>query len=558
MSQAELVRVVTYYRMSTDRQEASIPEQREAVEAYARKHGYRILREYRDEGISGDATEKRDGFKRMLADATAKGDFAIVLCWDQDRFGRFDPLEAGFWIKPLRDAGVRLETVAQGKIDWEDFAGQIIYAVQQGGKHQFLRDLSRNTTRGMLAKARAGFWLGGPPPYGYAVQGGRLVLGDPAQIEVVRWLFHTYLNTDISVRGLTASLNERRVPAPNGGLWNVAAVHKILTRPTYTGDPVWNRRRLGKYNAVEGGEIVRSRKRRQATEKSARKDWVVGKERHDPLIDRDTFERVQAKLESRRDRKTPHRGGGDFLFTRLLFCGHCGHPMHGSRLSSTKNGRNYTYIRYLCGRYNQCGKDGCRCNTLVERVLLDVVVRRIQTYFTDPVNLDLLRREVSRRLELRANCDPEAQRRLRARIKELGGQIDRGAERLLTAPADLTETLAAKLRQWQDERKRLQQDLEAMEKTEGGADAEEVNTDRVMERLGTLRERIGQADRGLLREAIRQLVVKIECWFDYVPYGTKRQKSVLRRGVISVRRDALLHRHVNGARAFAPVNWGGG
>ena len=50
-----------------------------------------------------------------------------VLCWDQDRFGRFDPLEAGYWIKPLRDAGIRLETVAQGRIDWEDFAGRIIF-----------------------------------------------------------------------------------------------------------------------------------------------------------------------------------------------------------------------------------------------------------------------------------------------------------------------------------------------------------------------------------------------------------------------------------------------
>jgi site-specific DNA recombinase len=310
MSQAHQIRAVTYYRMSTDRQESSIAEQREAVVAYAAKHGYRILREYLDEGISGDATEKRAGFKRMLADATARGDFAVVLCWDQDRFGRFDPLEAGYWIKPLRDAGVRLETIAQGRIDWEDFAGQIIYTVQQGGKHQFLRDLSRNTTRGMLAKARVGKWLGGPPPYGYALRDGRLAPGDPAEVEVVRWLFRTYLETDISVRGLTASLNERGVPAPNGGLWNIAVVHKILTRPTYTGDPVWNRRRLGKYNAVEGGEIVRSRKRRQATEKSARQDWVVGKDPHEPLIDHDTFERVQAKLEARRDRKTPHRGAG--------------------------------------------------------------------------------------------------------------------------------------------------------------------------------------------------------------------------------------------------------
>jgi site-specific DNA recombinase len=158
--------VVAYYRMSTDRQERSIPEQREAVLAYAAGRSYQVVREYKDEGVSGDATEKRLGFQQMLRDSKEKADFEAVLCWDQDRFGRFDPLEAGYWIKPLRDAGVRLETVGQGRIDWDDFAGRIVYAVQQEGKHAFLRDLSRNVLRGKLAAAAEGRWNGGKPPYG--------------------------------------------------------------------------------------------------------------------------------------------------------------------------------------------------------------------------------------------------------------------------------------------------------------------------------------------------------------------------------------------------------
>ena len=87
---------VTYYRMSRDRQETSIADQQKAVHAYAAKHGYQIVREYKDEGISGDATEKRVEFQKMIRDAGERKDFAVVLCWDQDRFGRFDPLEAGY------------------------------------------------------------------------------------------------------------------------------------------------------------------------------------------------------------------------------------------------------------------------------------------------------------------------------------------------------------------------------------------------------------------------------------------------------------------------------
>jgi hypothetical protein len=87
-------------------------------------------------------------------------------CWDQDRFGRFDSLEAGYWIHPFRQAGVRLVTVTEGPINWEDFTGRVMYSLKQEGKHQFLRDLSRNTARGQTSNAKAGFSAGSDAPYG--------------------------------------------------------------------------------------------------------------------------------------------------------------------------------------------------------------------------------------------------------------------------------------------------------------------------------------------------------------------------------------------------------
>jgi len=117
--------VVLYLRMSDADQTTSIPAQRAELLKHARTRNYRVLREYLDEAISGDATERRTGFLKMREDATS-GEFGIVLAWDQDRFGRFDPLDAGYWIYPFRRAGVRLETIAQGQIDWEDLTGQLV------------------------------------------------------------------------------------------------------------------------------------------------------------------------------------------------------------------------------------------------------------------------------------------------------------------------------------------------------------------------------------------------------------------------------------------------
>ena len=113
----KLIPAVSYIRMSSGKQEASPDQQRAEVKKLAERHGCKILREYFDSAISGDATDRRKGFLEMHRAACNGRDFEVILCWDQDRFGRFDSIEAGYWIKPLRDAGVRLITVLDRQID---------------------------------------------------------------------------------------------------------------------------------------------------------------------------------------------------------------------------------------------------------------------------------------------------------------------------------------------------------------------------------------------------------------------------------------------------------
>ncbi len=555
-----MIPAVAYYRMSSDKQEASIPAQRTEVQAYAAKHGFQIIREYQDEAISGDDTEKRLVFQQMLRDAKEKRDFQAVLCWDQDRFGRFDPLEAGYWIKPLRDAGIYLETVAQGRINWDDFSGRIIYAVQQEGKHAFLRDLSRNTARGMLAKARQGLWLGGPPPYAYAVQDNRLVPGDPREIEVVQWLFRTYAETSASLGDLMRNLNERGIPSPGGGLWHKTAVQKILTRPHYVGDMVWNRRHDGKYHLVKGGEIKPAGGRQKPHRANTVQDWVVVSDTHPALIDRATYAKVQERLAARQGRKTPHPGGGAFLFTGLVFCGHCGSPMHGctnrhpdrDRKGRIRSQKIYAYRRYICGKYNAHGTRACTCNTLTEKQLVNVILRKIQADFLDPANLERLRQEIGRQVEAsQKQLDPDRAKRLQTRLTELDRQIDKGAERLLAAPTDLIEMLTGKLREWQQERYRLRAELAVSQAAAGDNDPKR-KIDMAIDQLGKLREHLDQGNAPLFREVIQQMVSHIECWFDQKPYG-KRMKSELNRGLIRLRPDLFVSRDVPSGRPLTMV-----
>jgi len=168
-----------------------------------------------------------------------EGEFQVVLSWDQDRFGRFDPIGGGYWILPFRNAGVRLETIAQGRIDWNDFAGRLLYLVQQEAKHAYLRDLSRNVLRGQLAKARAGEGADGSAPYGYRLEDGRRVIV-PEEAAVVRMMFEQYLK-GLAIRAVAAYLNAKGIPSPRGKRWRGSTIRSFLVNKKYTGTFIWGK-----------------------------------------------------------------------------------------------------------------------------------------------------------------------------------------------------------------------------------------------------------------------------------------------------------------------------
>jgi DNA invertase Pin-like site-specific DNA recombinase len=219
--QSSLIQAVAYVRRSDDSesQKDSIPEQRKAIQQYAEERGFRILRWYEDDAISGDDTKARRAFLQMIADAGELNNFEAILCWDKARFGRFDSIEAGYYIYPLREAGVYLATVMEGVTDWNDPTGRIVGQVMQEGKHQQLIDHSGNVTRGQLEAANKGSWIGSPP-YAYRVKGKkkkkRLVLGEDSKVRVVKRIFHEFVVDGRSMMNIADRLQAEGFPSPGG------------------------------------------------------------------------------------------------------------------------------------------------------------------------------------------------------------------------------------------------------------------------------------------------------------------------------------------------------
>lgn len=546
--------VVAYYRMSTAQQDTSIDQQRREVEKYATARGFRIIREYIDEAISGDNTEKRVQFLKMLSDA-ADGKFEKVVCWDQERFGRFDSLEAGKWLSPMLDSEVGLTTVSQGDIDFETFAGRLVYTVNQEGKNAFLKTLSDNVCRKFHQMASDGLVPSGVAAYGYDrayidAQGNevararrteespvklrrttvRLVPGDPEEVRWVKWLFETYANQDVGMTYLRDHLNAHNVPTPRYGKhWTIPSIHKMLSNERYCGDLTYGRVRAGRHNYVtksRGVVKILGKKNKGKCIKNEVADHIIVRGTHEALIDRVTFDRVQRKRETNKIRTTPGKSRETYLLAGLLICKRCGCRMTGRR----KGDR----VMYQCDNYVRYGTvGGCRLWSVNQDVFIEFIVGIVQSIVSDPKQFQALRSAVERKLTERAAVDPKLIESKRVDLKRLEREYETGKERALTAPDDLRADLFATLRTMKDRETRLKREIDDLKIVDATGSIQQ----QVKDTLACFEEFVSdhrKAPPARLSMLIRRIVQRVELSFRVRP-GTedlKRQTFEISEGVL--------------------------
>jgi DNA invertase Pin-like site-specific DNA recombinase len=497
--------VALYLRMSSDKQETSIPQQEKALRELCSRKGYRIVATYRDEGISGDATEKRRGFLKMLADAPG-GNFRRIVAYDQDRFGRFDMLEAGYYISPLRKAKVTLETIAQGLVDWENFGGRVIYGVLQEGKHQYLRDISLNILRGLTAKAEeCQGYPGGPAPYGYRrvtqLQGNRRLshlVTDEAEAAIVARIFREYLAAHASCNIVANRLNRDKVPSPGkADFWKQLAVQRILSNPAYIGMVAWGKRSSGKYS-MRSREGVIARKADTDVEPAGpimhrRPDLVP------PIVDDETFQAAQRLLKERKH--ATRRFGTIRPLSGLIRCMNCGKGMYGDGGC------------YRCSTGSR-GADGKQCSgrRVPQKPLIEMIVAKLREELGSPKALPVLRNRIAKYVAdifQKPKADPSIP--IRKRIAELEKTLADGAARLLVVPPGLVPELSKALDVVRRDRDAMLEGLataqSAGEAIEAPAPAKIVS--ELMQQFHRLDEVIAGADAARINEAFQRMGVRV-------------------------------------------------
>ncbi len=359
------LRAALYLRVSTARQaehDVSIPDQKRQGEAYCEARGYQLVETYVEPGASA-TNDRRPEFQRMIEAGTSKPTpFDVVVVHSFSRFFR-DAFDMEFYVRKLAKNGVKLLSITQEIGD--DPVHQMMRQIMALFDEYQSKENAKHVMRALKENARQGFWNGSLSPIGYRVvaaeQRGaktkKKLEIDPLHAETVRLIYRLALHGDgprgqMGVKNIVSYLNRNRIFTRDGGRWGIGRVHRILTRRTYMGEHEFNKRSKSK-ELKRTSEVV-----------------VVPVP---PIIDRETFDAVQALLKARHPTVTPSAViSGPTLLTGLIHCAKCG----GAMTIRTSKGGRYRY--YACSMKARQGPTACEGMAVPMEKLDDLVASHLE------------------------------------------------------------------------------------------------------------------------------------------------------------------------------------
>ena len=303
---------IAYYRFSSHSQnEASIDQQRDQAQAFAKAHGYNIVKEYKDAAISG-TTSDRPQYQLMLSEV-GKIRPAVIILWKTDRLGR-DRFELADAKRRIRDAGCRICLVAEPTPD--DSPESVLMETMMEGMAEFYsRQLSVNIRRGMTYNAEHALY-NGHKVWGYGVDDEKHYVVDDSVAPFVLDMFTRYADGE-AMQSICDDFNAKRLRTTRGAPFSVKTMDKMLKNRAY----------IGEYHhsgiTVEGGMPQ--------------------------IVDEELFDRAQRKLAenkrngSRRRASALEQGAPRYWLTGKLYCGACGGTMQGVSGTSMTGVKHYYY-----------------------------------------------------------------------------------------------------------------------------------------------------------------------------------------------------------------------
>ncbi len=337
-------RVIIYCRESRDdygENYERIETQRDLLIKYCKSHGYtNIIDIIMDDDKSGTDFSRFDNIKERAQ----KKQIDVIVFKNSARLGR-NQREALEFVEYLEEQGVEI-------IFEDEQYNEEMFGLYAWFNERRARDDSKNIRRNLRHKIEEGDLLI-KAIYGYNKDGKQLVVNEETSA-VVQEIFELY-SKDWGYQKIATYLNKKGIPTPSQSRnfinakqtanWKAQHIVRILDDRRYIGDYV-------------GGRTEKLSFKSKKTRLKPKQEWTIIENHHEPIINKELFEKVQKIRKKRKKESDKYNNGFKFVdtdnnsYSGLLYCGRCKTPMYKRKGSIGARKRPDSYI---CKKYSKEG-----------------------------------------------------------------------------------------------------------------------------------------------------------------------------------------------------------
>ena len=354
---APKVRVACYARVSTDHedQKSSITIQRQHFASLAAKEkDWEFVGVYYDI-MSGTKKEKRPNLNRLLDDCRA-GRVNLILIKSISRLAR-NTTDTLSIVREMTATGVGI-IFDREKIDTRKMNSELLLTILASMAEEESHSYAANNRWAIQKRFKDGSYKRSVAPYGYDLVRSELVINE-TEAKVVRFIFSEFLSGK-GCRIIANTLNEMGIPTKRSGeiqkdgkttsgLWDSSCIVDMLRNEAYIGDSLLQK-------------TYKDSQFRTRHNKGEQPQYYY-EDHHEPIIDRESFERVSALLCQHRKEcgMKPRQAHAHYTFSDKIVCGACGTLMWRCKDTRKNNKRNY----WMCAKHKK-GANACSMKRVME------------------------------------------------------------------------------------------------------------------------------------------------------------------------------------------------
>lgn len=502
-----ILNVGAYCRVSTDTEEQQ-GSYNSQVNHYTEKikstPGWRFVKVYGDEGISGTNADNRPGFQEMMQDCE-NGKLDLIITKSISRFSRnvTVTLEVARKLRD-KDIGIFFE---KENLNTLHYTSESLLAIFSSLAQAESESMSENIKMGREFKYKNGeccYNMG--KVFGFNQDSDGIVTINEEQAVVVKHMYEGYLN-GMSIGGIIKDLQERKIPSPTGKEeWSPGTVERILSSEKYKGDFL-----ARKTFTVDPISKKKKKNTGQVTQYFIRNH-------HPAIIEPEMFDMVQSEMTRRgcikKNDKKKHYGkySGKFPFNNLIICGDCGAKYRRTMWVEKNGDKKYVW---RCVNRIQDGKTYCRRSVSInDTYLTKKTVEAINIIYKSRSRVkDILKCSIA---SLMGDTEQPMITKNTARLEELSDLMRDAIFK--NATGEMTPKELEKIcYEVKTESERLRKENEEYEMARKMKSAESSKLKQIFKAVDEMAEELTEIDNTLIRNIIEKMEViakdKLTIWF---------------------------------------------